>query len=300
MNIAYRRLSLCAALLLAACPDNGNTTTAGPDTTTGDASTSGSPTSAPTTVVPTTEPTTTGTTTTEGSSGSTAEGSSTGVPSSECSQILDENSCELSGTCKWAMIVNYTHGTQGCQANLKNFCVPKDAAPAITAYWRDNNGDIEVLQFGFNPNDLGDDWQLCDCNGPLACLCTGAMLDCPDRLVDFCGAITGENGCINAAANGGLVCSWFGVTAEGPKDDLCDDAPLKKFCLPATKVGVDTCDQEPLPPYMECQAMQEPIFWRDNNGTIEVTKKCGPEPIGWTRCMPDEPNQPAECKCACL
>jgi hypothetical protein len=297
MILTYRRLSLCAALLLAACPSDNNMTTAGPDTTTGDTSTSGSPTSTPTTS--STDPTTSGSTTTEGSGSTTEQGSSTGVQPGACSQIVDQNTCDLTPNCKWSSVVSYTHGTQGCQGSIQDFCVPKDADPAITSYWKDNEGDIQVLQFGYDPTDLGPDWKPCDCDGPLACLCTSAVLDCPERLGDFCGAITGENGCTNAATGGKLVCSWFGTSAEGPNDKLCDDEPVQKVCLPATNAGADTCDPVTLP-YMECMAYTTPIFWRDNAGTIELTTSCGPEPDGWTKCVDDDPTQPEECKCRFL
>lgn len=302
MNLTYRRLSLCAALLLAACPDNGSMTTAGPDTTTGDASTGGSPTSNPTSTTLSTEPTTSGsTTTTEGSSGgSTAEGSSTGAQPGDCSPITDQNTCDLTPNCKWASIVSYTHGTQGCQGSIKDFCVPKDSEPAITSYWKDNNGDIEVLQFGFDPSDLGPDWKPCDCSGPLACLCTGAVLDCPDRLNDFCSAITSENGCTNAAASGDLVCSWFRVRPTGPADSNCGDKAQYYTCLNADNVGADTCDQVKLPYPDLCTLPEDPVYWHDVDGQIEVTQSCGPAPAGWTQCLADDPNQPEDCKCLCL
>jgi hypothetical protein len=301
MSLTYLRLSVCAALLLAACPPDGSMTTAGPDTTTGDTSTSGSPTSDPTSTTQSTDPTTSGsTTTTEGSSGTTTEGSSTGGQPGECSQLMDQNTCNLAPNCKWASVVSYTHGTQGCQGSIKDFCVPKDSDPAITSYWKDNNGDIEVLQFGFNPNDLGPDWKPCDCDGPLACLCTGAMLDCPDRLDDFCGAITGENGCTNAAAAGDLVCSWFRVRPTGPADVNCGDKAQFYTCLNATNVGSDTCENVKLPYPDLCTLPEPPVFWHDVDGEIEITKSCGPVPVGWTQCLADDPNQPEDCKCLCV
>ncbi len=48
-----------------------------------------------------------------------------------------------------------------------------------------------------------------------------------------------------------------------------------------------------------CDTLQNPIFWRDNNGTFEHTMACGPEPAGWNKCLPGDMNQPSDCKCAC-
>jgi hypothetical protein len=304
MNLAYRRLSLCTALLLAACPDNGNMTSAGPDTTTGDTSTT---TITPTTTTPTTttmssDPTTgdTTTTTTEGSSGgSTAEGSTTGVQPGACSTITDKNTCGLTSNCKWGSVVSYSHGTKGCQGNLKEFCVPKDIDPMISSFWKDNNGDIEVLQFNFLPDDLGPDWKACDCDGPLACLCTGATLDCPDLLDGFCGGITDMDGCNNATASMANVCNWFRVRPTGPADASCGDKPQQYVCLNATGVGTTTCDNIKLP-YPQCTLPENPVYWHDDGGNVEVTKSCGPEPVGWTKCLADDPNQPEDCKCLCL
>lgn len=300
MTLTYRRLSLCT-LLLAACPDNGNMTTAGPDTT-GDTS-SGSPTSNPTTTMTTpatTDEPTTGTTTGGSTGGSSGEGSSTGPQPSACSQILDSNTCNLNPNCKWSQVVSYTHGTQGCQGSLTDFCVPKDADPALSPFWKDDNGDIVVLQFGFNPSDLGPEWKPCDCDGPLACLCTGAALDCPERLDEFCSAVTSENACTNNAASGKLVCSWFKVRPTGPADANCGDKAQYYTCLNATDVGSKTCEQVSLPYPDLCTIAQDPVFWHDVGGDIEITKSCGPVPVGWTQCLSDDPNQPEDCKCLCV
>lgn len=291
MHLAYR-LHLGALLLAAACGDNGTmtSTTASGTETTAVSSTTAEPTTS-STGAPTTS-----TTAVDSSGGS----SSTGAPMPVCSAQMNESDC-VNADCKWTQVVNYTHGTQGCQGNVRDWCIPKDTSGALTAVWRDNNGDTEVLQFPFEPTDLGPDWQTCGCDGPLACLCTAMPLDCPDRLPEFCGTITGENGCNSALAAGALVCSFFKVTAEGPNDGACAGDPYVNTCLPATNADANTCTQMPLPLYPnECGAAQDPIFWRDNNGTIEVTKKCGPVPIGWTQCAVDDMTQPSECKCACL
>lgn len=297
MTLAYRRLSLCAALLLAACPNNNNMTTEGPDTSTSEPTTTGSPTSTPTTG----EPTTTGTTTaTEGTTAGTTEGSTTGPMPATCAELTDENSCGLAPACKWATIVSYTHGTQGCQGSVKDFCIPKSTMGGITTVWRDNEGDIEVLQFGFTPTDLGPEWQVCDCDGPLACLCTGSNLDCPERLDEYCGAITGENGCNNAFAAGNNVCGWFNVRPTGPADSSCGSKGKYNTCLNATNVGSNTCEEIQLNYPDVCLTPTQPVFWHEVDGEIEVTMSCGPVPVGWTQCLADDPNQPEDCKCLCL
>lgn len=288
MHLAYR-LSLGVLLLAAACRDNGATTTATATETTGTGSTSVEPTTSTTA-----EPTTSTTIEPTGSTGS----SSTGEPAPVCSEQKSEADC-VNADCKWTTVVNYTHGTQGCQGNVRDFCVPKDTSGGLTAVWRDNGGDIEVVQFPFEPTDLGPEWQTCDCAGPLACLCTPLPLDCPDRLEEFCGTITGENGCENALVAGNLACGWFSVSPEGPADTMCTGDPQTNRCLPATGVGSMTCDPISLP-YPNCISWTTPVYWRDNGGVIEVTPSCGPEPTGWTKCVADDPNQPEECKCRCL
>lgn len=291
MKPPYRLLA-CASLLVLACGDNGTNTTATPATDTEPATTVPSPTS--TTSEATVDPTSTGTT-----DGTTTD-DTTGAPQPACGQYTSEKECNSNG-CEWAQIVGYTHGTQGCQGSIRDFCIPPNASGALTSVWRDHGGDIEVLQFGFNPTFLGDEWSVCDCDGPLACLCTATPLDCPERMEGFCGAVTSESACNNAAAGGQLVCGWFTVSQEGPLDGMCDDPPWKDMCLPATDVGSKTCESISLP-YVEqgyCQGWTDPVFWRDNNGIIEVTTACGPDPVGWTLCVEDDPNQPEECKCGC-
>lgn len=291
MNLTYGRAPLCALLLVVACGDNGNTSSTTADTT--EATSTTTSTSATTTDPTTAEPTTTG-----GSSSSAGGSSSGGPPPPACSTILAEDECKLAD-CDWASVVGYTHGTQGCQGNIKSLCTPKDTAGGIFVYWHDNNGDIEVVQFNTEPTDLGPDWQVCDCDGPLACFCSPAMLDCPDRLGEFCGAITNQNGCVNALASGSLVCEWFSLSPEGPNDTMCTGDPVTQVCLNAAMIGTDTCDPISLP-YPQCGSWTDPVYWRDNNGVIEVTTRCGPAPVGWTLCVADDPTQPEECKCRCL
>ena len=291
LPLAYRRALTSALLFAAACGDNGNTATSGTETeSSGSTSTTTTTSSSSTTDAPTTS----------GSSGSSSGSSSTGPMPAACSTILDETECKLNDACEWAAVVGYTHGTQGCQGNIKNLCAPADSPGGIFVYWRDNNGDIEVVQFPFEPSDLGPEWQACDCNGPLACLCTAVPLDCPDRLSDFCNGITNENGCLNALASGSLVCEWFGVSPEGPQDGQCTGDPVKYTCLNATKLGTDTCDPISLPYPGFCDSWTDPVYWRDNGGVIELTTRCGPAPVGWNLCVTDDPNQPDECKCRCL
>lgn len=284
-------------MLVLACGDNGGKTTATP--TDSDTSTSNPPTTNSTTdEPPTTE--TSETPTTTGTSDPTTTDSTTGDPQQSCAQFKDANSCEQN-SCEWAQIVGFSHGTQGCQGSIRDFCIPTKTSGGLTSMWKDEGGDIEVLQFGFTPTDLGPEWKECDCDGPLACLCTAATLDCPERLNDFCGRVTGQTSCTNAAAGGELVCGWFTVSQEGPLDGMCDDPPWQDVCLPATDIGSKTCDPISLP-YIDqgyCQGWTDPVYWRDNEGIIEVTTVCGPDPVGWTLCVADDPNQPDECKCGC-
>ncbi|WAS92097.1 hypothetical protein [Nannocystis punicea] len=297
MTSPYRLLS-CALLLVLGCGDNGmngfmpstdsNNTTTEPVTTTTTMAT-GEPTTT----------TTTGTPTTTEDTASTTDDSTTGPPPANCAQYTDENEC--GSGCEWAQIVSYTHGTQGCQGDIRGFCVPTETSGGLTSVWRDDNGDIEVMQFPFTPTDLGPEWSVCDCDSPLACLCTSATLDCPERLEEFCGAITSENSCSNAAAAGQFACGWFTVSQEGPLDGACDDPPWEKVCLPGTDLSSNTCDEISLP-YVDqgyCMGWTDPVYWREVDGIVEVTTICGPKPTGWTLCVADDPNQPDECKCGC-
>lgn len=302
MHLIPRVPCLVALALLACNNSTGSTGAASATDTSTTADTTGTPgtsmgpgdpttgpgTTASTSIEPTTSPTDTETT------------STTGEPDIQCSQYRKESDCELAG-CEWTQVLAYTHNTQGCQGSFRDFCVPKNTSGAPTAVWKDENGDIDVLQFGHNPTDLGPEWQTCDCDGPLACLCTTTGLDCPDRLEAFCSTITGEGNCKNALASGSLVCSWFIVSKEGPLDGACDDPPWSGVCLPATKIGSNTCDPISLPYVDEgyCFGWTDPVFWREVDGIVEVTTKCGPEPIGWNLCTADNPDQPGECKCGC-
>lgn len=294
MQPPYRLLS-CAFVLVLACGDNGGATTATPGT---DTSTSTTPQVTETTTDAPTTGTTIAPTSTEAMTSGTGT-STTGEPVSGCAQHTNASDCGLGG-CEWTQIVGYTHGTQGCQGDIRDFCVPKDTSGGLTSMWNDENGDIEVVQFPFTPDHLPDTWKVCDCDSPLACLCTAAPLDCPDRLEAFCSTITSENSCKNAAAASELTCAWFNVSPEGPLDASCTGDPHGTICLPAAKIGENTCDPISLDYPGWCDTWTQPVFWRDNDGTIEVTTVCGPEPLGWTLCVADDPDQPEECKCRCL
>ncbi|MDC0671136.1 hypothetical protein [Nannocystis radixulma] len=295
MSSPYRLLT-CGLLLVLACGDNGNATTAKPDT---DSTSTSTP---PVTTTTTGEPTTTGATETPTSTEaatSTTEGSTTGEPA-QCAIYSNELECGQNG-CEWTQLISYTHGTQGCLGDIRDFCVPKETSGGLTSMWRDDDGDIEVLQFTHIPTDLGPEWSVCDCDGPLACLCTAQPLDCPERMDEFCGTIASENSCTNAATAGNFVCGWFTVSQEGPLDGMCDDPPWQAHCLPGTDLGKKTCEEISLP-YVDqgyCQGWTDPVFWRDNDGIIEVTTDCGPKPTGWNLCVADDPTQPEECKCGC-
>ena len=78
--------------------------------------------------------------------------------------------------------------------------------------------------------------------------------------------------------------------------------------MPAVDAGTTKCEKSDLPnipgtPYENCNPgsnAQNPVYWRDNEGTIEVVQVCGPAPIGFTRCEAvDTPEQPDECGCLC-
>ncbi|MCY1055070.1 hypothetical protein [Nannocystis sp. SCPEA4] len=295
MPFAYR-LRSCGLLLVLACNKGGG---AGTDTDATDATATEPPVTTTTTTTggPTTDGTATTPTTTDGTT-TTTESATTGAPV-QCSIYTDESACGQNG-CEWAQILSYTHGTQGCLGDIHDFCVPKETSGGLTSVWRDIDGDIEVLQFTHTPTDLGPEWSVCDCDGPLACLCTAQTLDCPERMDEFCGLIGNDTSCTNAASGGNLVCGWFNVSKEGPPDPSCDDSPSEDRCLPGTNLGTNDCPKLALPYPNVCQGEQNPIFWREVDGVVEVINVCGPEPIGWNRCVADDPNQPEDCKCRCL
>ena len=252
------------------------------------------------------------TTTTEATSTSTGQptpttsgdaSSSTGAPPSDsCIYIKDEAACAMEPDCTWKGVVQYTYGAQGCGGSVANFCVDKTPAGATSAWYREVDGDAQVLEFGYTPDDLGPDWQPCTCDGPLACLCTSVTEACPDRLEEFCAVNITELGCSNATYKGDPVCHTFKVAPEGPVDDKCEVKQAKTKCLPATDTDKNTCEKLTFD-YPACNGqMVDPVYWRDNMGTIELIQSCGPVPTGFTACEAmDTPEQPDECGlCVCL
>lgn len=66
--------------------------------------------------------------------------------------------------------------------------------------------------------------------------------------------------------------------------------------------GADTCSTF-TPPYPQCSAPSAPVYHREVDGVLELTKLCGPVPPApeWTACAAtDSPEQPDECGCLCL
>ncbi len=302
---------LIGATLLAplACKSNSSDTTTDGEATTSAATTTTGTMTVPTTTVDTTSPnpTTTGEPTTAATTAeaTTAELTTTGgPPPALCTSISDEILCKNTDTCKWGGVVSYTYGNQGCQGNITMFCLDEDPAGAATAWYREQDDDTQVLEFGYTPT-LDAEWKPCDCDGPLACLCTSVTEACPERQEDYCGFITTELGCGNVTFMGENTCDWFKVSPEGPKDDMCAQNPAKYRCMPATDAGKDTCTKVKTPPYPLCPQdpmapAVDPIFWREVDGVVEIIQTCGPSPVGFTQCEEvDTVEQPDECGCAC-
>ncbi len=316
--MTYRRSPLllgACLLLLPACPSNGNTstTTEGDPTGTTASNTTGPDVPTTTLVPPTTGDTTTGTTgTSTGSdSGDTTNqttDATTGTPIA-CSTLATMIECVNNDACKWSGVVSYTYSAQGCQGSITNFCVDKTPSGAATAWYRPVDDTPQVLEFMYAPDDLGPEWAQCDCNGPLACLCTSVTEDCPERLGEFCNVNITALGCSAATFKGNPVCSWLQLSPEGPADDTCAVKQKYSQCLPAMDAGSVKCEKSDMPnipgtPYENCNPgnnPQNPVYWRDNEGTIELVQICGPVPLGFTRCEPmDTVDQPDECGCLCM
>lgn len=279
------RLALSAALLLPACGDKSE----------GDSTASATDPSTSTGVV---DPTTTSSTTvTPTSTGDSTTGE---PPKDSCTALTDQAACNANDLCKWAKTVQYTHGAQGCQGVIIDFCVAKEVSGTASAWYREIDGDAQVVEFTYTPDDLPGEWTQCACGGPLACLCSSVAPDCPDQIDEFCGAIGTEKACSEVLSHTVGVCGWFSVSPEGPKDDKCSDNAFKDVCLPATNGGSDTC-MPPAYTFNPCTTWPEDLFWREVDGVVEVITTCGPVPTGWTQCLADDtPDQPDECGCRCL
>ena len=302
--VAPMRLSspivLASLLLVVACKgdDNETTTQPGSTSTTSPETTDDTPTS--TTPDPSTSSASSGGTDTGESTGASSTTTGGAIPS--CLSYTDVNTCTADERCKWDAVFTYTHGTNGCQGDVVMRCVD-DMAGAPSTWYYGNDPDYQVVGFEYTPTDVPDDYKLCDCEGPLACLCAFNAPDCPDRLGDFCGTTTSELACEGAVINGEFACGWFTTSPEGPLDDMCTQQALKKQCLPATMAGSNECtkvDYGMLSP--KCSVDIPPAYWREFNGVIEITTSCGPVPPSpeWTLCDPvDTPEQPDECGCAC-
>lgn len=304
---------LIGATLLAplACKsDSSETATDGEASTSATTSTNGT-TSTPTTSNGTTAPTpTTGEPTT--TEGTTAEATTTieattttgGPPGVRCATITDEIVCKNEEPCKWGGVVSYAYGNQGCQGSITPACVDKVPSGSASAWYLQDEGDLQVFEYGYTP-ELDAEWKQCDCDGPLACLCTSVTEACPERQEEYCGFITTEIGCDSVTFMGANTCDWFKVSPEGPKDDTCTQNPAKFRCLPATDAGKADCTKVPMPPYPFCSQdpmppALAPIFWRETEGIVEIIQACGPVPLGFTQCESvDTPEQPDECQCAC-
>jgi hypothetical protein len=300
-------LLLGVVLLLPACPKDDNNTD--PTTTTADSTGPASSTGpdVPTTTTDTqttTDPTTTDATTSTSTDPTTtaATDPTTGEPVTPCTSQPDEITCVNTEGCKWAGVVEYSYAAQGCQGSIAMFCVDKEVAGAASAWYRENNDVTQVVEFTYTPT-LDPEWTQCSCDGPLACLCTSVTEDCPERLEEFCGFNITELGCSNATFKGDPVCSWFAISPEGPKDDMCAVKQKYNKCLPATDAGSNDCEPVQYTDYPTClNQMVDPVFWRENEGVLELIQSCGPQPIGWTACeAADTVDQPDECgACICL
>ncbi len=299
-------LLICATLFAPlACKDNGS------GSTTDEASTTAATTTTGGVTLPTTSSTSTGETpTTTASASTTAEATTSetttatstgGPPPVACTAISDELLCKNTDECKWGGVVSYAFGNQGCQGSINMFCVDKAPSGGATAWYREVDSDVEVLEFGYTP-ELPPEWKPCDCNGPLACLCTSVTEACPERQEDYCGFITTELGCDNVTFMGKNTCDWFKVWPEGANDNMCAQNLSKDRCMPATDVGKNTCTKTALPPFGACNPMStyDPTYWREVDGTVEIITSCGPVPVGFTLCDAiDTPEQPDECTCEC-
>lgn len=254
------------------------------------------------TTQPSEPPTTSGLSTDESSGADT--GSSGGQPSVACTSIHSMRACNATDACTWGTLTNEVLSASGCFSQDLEFCLPKDTAGEPSSWYYDEGDmDTAVFDFPYTPTDLGPEWKPCDCDGPLACLCAKNPPDCPERHEEFCGYAQSDDGCAKTTIKGKAVCDWFRVAPEGPADDKCDDEPYDELCLPAEKGNTTLCEQTPLPPFNACPEgiPKDPVFWRNNQGVIEVTSACGPIPLGFTRCEPeDTPAQPDECTCLCL
>jgi hypothetical protein len=292
---------LASLLLVAACKgdDGDSTTMPGSTSTTSPETTDDTPTS--TTPDPSTSsPSSTGGTTTDDTTAPSSTTTGGAIPS--CISHLDANTCAADDRCKWDAVFTYTHGTNGCQGDVVMRCVD-DMAGAPSTWYYGNDPDYQVVGFEYTPTDVPDDYKLCDCEGPLACLCAFNAPDCPDRLGDFCGTTTSELACEGAVINGEFACGWFTTSPEGPLDDTCTTQSIKKQCLPATNAGSNDCTEVDYSMLSDkCSVTIPPAYWRELNGVIEITSACGPVPPSpeWTLCdAVDTPEQPGECGCAC-
>ncbi|MBL9107000.1 MAG: hypothetical protein JNL82_39230 [Myxococcales bacterium] len=308
-------LLLCS-LVLAACPDNGSgssetgtseTSAPGTSTTTGQppTSTTADDTTGPPPTSSTTEATTdVGTSTTTTGDPDTGGSSTTGAPAMNCVDYTNKNACEFDDACKWDTIFSFNRGLNGCQADLIEFCV-EDKVGSSSTWYRGEPGSYEVLTFETTPEDLPPEWKPCDCEGPLACLCAPGAPECPDRLGEFCDITKNQAACKNSAINNEFKCAWASISPEGPKDDMCTTQLKKDVCIPADNAGSSMCNKiDYTMPYPDLcfNKMSRPVYWRENNGVIEVTAICGPVPLApeWTLCEGvDTPDQPDECKCGC-
>lgn len=240
------------------------------------------------------------TTTTSGAGEGSSSGGEAG-PVEHCVEHRSEDACEYDPRCRWRSVFQFARGAQGCQGDVIELCVGA-AEDVPSAWYRDDGGGHQVVQFDHTPDDLPPEWRPCDCDGPLACFCAAGAPDCPDRVGEFCAAALGELACSNSAIDGELRCAWFRVSPEGPRDDACTQQSSREVCLAAASPGADTCATF-TPPYPQCSGASPPVYYREVNGVIELTTRCGPVPSApeWTACAAtDSPEQPDECGCLCL
>lgn len=247
---------------------------------------------------------TTTTTTGLGQTSTSEDSSSTTdtTPAVSCIEHTNPDDCFFDPACRWSSVFEFNHGASGCQGDVVELCVNRDADGASSTWYRDEPGNYRVVQFDPAPGDLPPEWKPCDCEGPLACFCGSDAPDCPGRTQEFCGAVILKLSCASAEIRGEPRCAWLRIFPEGPRDDACSQQAFKERCLAVDMPLADTCDKF-TPPYPQCSVPISPVFYREGDSLIEVMSACGPVPPSpeWTACSAvDTPEQPDECGCPCV
>ena len=120
------------------------------------------------------------TTTNDPAQTSTSEASSSTTGTTlavSCIEHTNRDDCFFDPACRWSSAFEFNHGASGCQGDVVELCVNKDADGPSSTWYRDEPGNDRVLQFDPAPDELPPEWKRCDCEGPLACFCGS---DAPD------------------------------------------------------------------------------------------------------------------------